>query len=592
MIFINMNASLRLEQIIQEELEVILSEQRGAIFKQAPEKKFSADRIAKQIYDAKGTFVDDEESALKAIRQIKNIDQYQQVFSALKNMPDRLIDGGARPRNIAAYLKSFLSDSDRIQAAIHLYDVLPASHYNWTVKKLVSYDDLKSALSALVGRGSRYDELRFGDLPGRAINQIRKMFEDPAMYKNVAQQDAETEQDGFDASDILFRPFVSTEYYLKYKSLSAWINAPGGLRDMVYSPAGIGVTTAASLIPSPWTRVPNALLFAILTIDDISRIAQGDDIARLQIIWDSLGIIGGSGLAKIGKTIGSKFASLLAWVKNGGLLAKITRGMFNILIDIIESISKTPLGTILKSGAKAVNAIQSTVRSIISKSLSVIKNILIKLKNSMPEPIKKWAANALEALKSTSVEYYMSELKPIFDTMRLLAKLVKEIVTAPGAAIIDLARRLGVKSDWVVGVSRGANAAWIASIFNAALPPALSWWATYNINASASTIAKYKNKIYDSGLNSYFKDKTYTFIKRPGQSITIYSNSPGLDPEWINIGTKVIPAERDTKLPLLFIVNKTKSGYAQIMMPEQMIGMNEINRYWVKMTEIIKTQPK
>ena len=258
MIFINMNAALRLEQIIQEELEVILSEQRGAVFKQAPEKKFNADRIAKQIYDAKGTFVDDEESALKAIRQIKNIDQYQQVFYSFKQLTNY--------RGIATFLKSFMSAGDRVEAAIHLYDILPASQFDWTIKKLVSYDDLKSALSALVGRGSRYDELRFGDLPGRAINQIRKMFEDPAMYKNVAQQDAETEQDGFDASDILFRPFVSTEYYLKYKSLSAWINAPGGLRDTVYSPAGIGVTTAASLIPSPWTRVPNALLFAILTI--------------------------------------------------------------------------------------------------------------------------------------------------------------------------------------------------------------------------------------------------------------------------------------------------------------------------------------
>ena len=576
MIFINMNASLRLEQIIQEELEVILSEQRGAVFKQAPEKKFNADRIAKQIYDAKGTFVDDEESALKAIRQIKNIEQYQQVFSSLKQLTNN--------RGIATYLKSFMSAGDRVEAAIHLYDILPASQFDWTIKKLVSYDDLKSALTTLAGKGSAYDEIQYGNLPGRAINQIRKMFEDPAMYKNVAQQDAETERDGFDASDILFRPFVSTEYYLKYKSLSAWINAPGGLRDTVYSPAGIGVTTAASLIPSPWTRVPNALLFAILTIDDISRIAQGDDIARLQIIWDSLGIIGGSGLAKIGKTIGSKFASLLAWVKNGGLLAKITRGMFNILFDVIQSISKTKLGTILKSGAKAVNAIQSTVRSIISKALSVIKNILIKLKNSTPGPIKRWADNALESLKSTSVEYYMSELKPIFDTMRLLAKAVKELFIAPKTAVLDLARRLGIKSDWAVGAAYGAQAAWIAQMFYS-IPTALSWWVEWY----SKQLTKQESEKVAQELKVILGNETYyTFKNKPQVTIKMYF--PTNDNVWLSadytIPTYKLKSVPGKKLPIYFILKEKKSGYAKITIPKDMRTPGEVSDAWVKISDI------
>jgi len=200
-----MNASLTLEQIIQEEFEAIIAEQRGAVIRQAPTAKFNAQRIAQQIYDAKG-IIDDEASALDAIRQIKNIKQYQQVFSELK----KLTDGPG----IAAYLKSFLSDSDRIQAAIHLYDVLPASHYDWTVKKLVSYDMLKTALSTLAGKGSNYDEMRYGDLPGRSINQIHKMIQDPAMYKDIAQRDEFDQQSktGVTASDIFLKPFVSTEY--------------------------------------------------------------------------------------------------------------------------------------------------------------------------------------------------------------------------------------------------------------------------------------------------------------------------------------------------------------------------------------------
>ena len=80
-----MNASLTLEQIIQQELEAIIAEQRGAVIRQGPTTKFNAQRIAQQIYDAKGSILDDEDSALQAIRQIKNIKQYQQVFSELKN---------------------------------------------------------------------------------------------------------------------------------------------------------------------------------------------------------------------------------------------------------------------------------------------------------------------------------------------------------------------------------------------------------------------------------------------------------------------------------------------------------------------------
>jgi hypothetical protein len=81
-----MNAALTLEQIIQQELEAIIAEQRGAVIRQAPTAKFNAKRVAKQIYDAKGTFSDDEQSAINAIRQIKNIDQYKQVFSSLKRL--------------------------------------------------------------------------------------------------------------------------------------------------------------------------------------------------------------------------------------------------------------------------------------------------------------------------------------------------------------------------------------------------------------------------------------------------------------------------------------------------------------------------
>lgn len=581
-----MNASLTLEQIIQQELEAIIAEQRGAVIRQGPTTKFNAQRIAQQIYDAKGSILDDEDSALQAIRQIKNIKQYQQVFSELK----KLTEG----RGIAEYLKSFMSAGDLVKVAIHLHDVLPSSQYSWTVKKLVTYDMLKTALSTLSGKGSNYDEMRYGDLPGRSINQIRKMIEDPAMYKDIAQQDEFDQQSktGVTASDILLKPFVSTEYYLTHNTWTSFINAPGGLRSMLYSPAGIGISTAATMIPSMWTKLPVAVLFGILAIDDVTRIVDGQDDVWFDLLFDSIGILTGAGAGKLLKPLAQRFNSLIKWIKTGGILTKISQKMFANLFQIVQAFSKTKLGNLLSGGVKVIDSLQGTIRSGIAKSLSMIKNILTRLKNSTPDPIKSWAANALEALKSTSVEYYMQEIKPVFDGLRMIAKVLREFIRAPKTAVLDLARRLGIDAEWVVPVAAGAQAAWIAYIFQSTLPTALSWWATYNINVSTKTMLKYKNKIQESSLDTYFKDKTYTFKKQPGQSITLYSNNPSVDPEWVDIGTIVIQSEQDTKLPLIFIVNKIKSDYAQIMIPKQMIGMNEINKTWVKLSEIVKIQVK
>jgi len=573
-----MNASLTLEQIIQEEFEAIIAEQRGAVIRQAPTAKFNAQRIAQQIYDAKG-IIDDEASALDAIRQIKNIKQYQQVFSELK----KLTDGPG----IAAYLKSFLSDSDRIQAAIHLYDVLPASHYDWTVKKLVSYDMLKTALSTLAGKGSNYDEMRYGDLPGRSINQIHKMIQDPAMYKDIAQRDEFDQQSktGVTASDIFLKPFVSTEYYLTHNTWTSFINAPGGLRSMLYSPAGIGITTAASVMPSMWTKIPVAVLFGILAIDDVTRIADGQDDAWFELFVDSLGVFVGAGAGKLLRPIAQRFNSFIKWIKSGGILVKISQKMFSNLFQIVEAFSKTKLGNLLIGGAKVIDNLQGIIRSGIAKSLSMIKNILTRLKNSTPDPIKSWAANALQAFKSTSAEYYIQEIKPIFDGLRMIAKVLREFIRAPKTAVLDLARRLGINSEWVVPVAAGAQAAWIAKLFTEGLPVALSWWQQW-IEYKMSQQQKEQWFRDVESLSKQYEGRFYSFKKKPGQQITIFTYNPGMEPLWEKAGTRTIETDSNTNGPVLFIVDKIQDEYAYITIPAVMTGVDEINRAWVKLSDI------
>jgi len=581
-----MNVSLTLEQIIQEELSSIIAEQIALPNKRITAtptlsnvvdvNKFNAKNIAQQIYDAKGIFNDDETIAVKAMYKIKNIKQYKDVFTQFKKL------SGV---GLASYLKSFLSNKDLIKLAIYLYKILSPNDYKWTVKQLVSYDDLVAATIASRDDATRFEKFSFGGQLNREQALIvYDMIEDKNVYGDLHDKKREATKDP-GLSTALIKPFVSTEYYVEHATWSSFINAPGGLRSMVYSPIGIGATTTLALIPTPWTKVPVAILFGILAIDDISRISEGNDWAWLDLLFDSIGIFSGAGGVKLMKPIAQKFASLIKWVKNGGILARMSRAMFNVFFEIISAISKTPLGRVLASGSKAVNAIQSAIRNGITKSLRFIKTTLIQLKNTMPDPIKRWAANALNALKSTSVEYYMQELKPMFDAMRLVARGVREFIKAPKTAVLELARILGIESKWVVPVATGAQTAWIANMF-VELPNQLSWWATWY----DEQLSKQESEQVKQELTNILTDGVtyYTFINKPNNNIKMYF--PTDDGVWLSAdykipvyNTKKAPGK---KIPIYLILLEKKAGYAKITIPSAMRTSGERNTAWVKMSDI------
>ena len=576
-----MRATLTLEQIIQEEIQNVF--EQGATMRQigSTSGKFNANKIAQRIYDAKGTFIDNESDALNAIKQIRNVKQYTAVLKIIQKLSGQ---------GLAAYLKSFLGAKDLLETAIHFYQVLPKSTYEWTVKKMVSYDDLKTALAVASGRSNLYNRTKYGELPGRWINQINTMMYDDALYNKTREMDAESERDGLGVSDIILRPFVSTEYYLEHDTWSSFINAAGGLRDMVYSPMGIGITTTAAMIPTPWTKVPVAILFGILAIDDLSRISDGNSDAWLDLLFDGIGIFTGAGGLKLLRPIGQKFLSLIKWVKNGGILARMSRAMFNVFFEVVSTISKTPLGRVLASGAKAVNAIQSAIRGGIAKSLSFIKNMLVQLKNTMPNPIKRWAANALKSLRSVSVEYYMEELKPMFDAMRMVARGVRELFKAPKTAVLELAQKLGISGEWVVPVATGANAAWIAHLLTT-LPQEILWWKNW-YDKQMSEIQK-QQWIKDvkqtvKGYTTKSGIAFYAFKNKPGTMITIYEYNKGFDPEWSVVEKKPIQVDSNTNGPLIIIGDRKIDGYEHITLPPSMTAKGEINDAWVKISDIVK----
>lgn len=121
---------------------MVLSEQPGTVMKQGKVDTtglvvpFNAKKIADLIYNAKGYVVDDEELAKNAIiKNIKNIAQYKQVNSELQKLSNK--------RGIGAYLGSFMNLTDRLEIAGELMNVLPKNQWEWTIKKIVPWEDFK-----------------------------------------------------------------------------------------------------------------------------------------------------------------------------------------------------------------------------------------------------------------------------------------------------------------------------------------------------------------------------------------------------------------------------------------------------------------
>jgi hypothetical protein len=138
------------------QLKSLLNEQ--AVMRSGPQDPnaitgaFNAQRIAKQIYDAKGLLSDDEEKVEPAIRAIKNINQYILVNKELQ----KLTEG----RGLGEYLSSFLDINPRLNIASYLLEVIPKNHWNWTIKKIVPWNDFRTVAQS---DPSLYDKWKAGE---------------------------------------------------------------------------------------------------------------------------------------------------------------------------------------------------------------------------------------------------------------------------------------------------------------------------------------------------------------------------------------------------------------------------------------------
>ena len=119
-------------------LSNILVEQK--LKSQQQVKQEAAKKLALQIYDSKGSFLDDEKGALGSIKQILSIEQYKLVNTELQKLTGN--------RGMGEYLHSFMDFKQLYKVAEHLVKVLPEKDWGWTVKKVFTWEDLIEEISS------------------------------------------------------------------------------------------------------------------------------------------------------------------------------------------------------------------------------------------------------------------------------------------------------------------------------------------------------------------------------------------------------------------------------------------------------------
>lgn len=263
--------------------EIILSEQittpdkRGSVSTKSSSKKrkdqpgSNARKIAQQIYDSKGVLWDDEESAIKAIQKIKNVELYKEVLKALQNLT-----GG---RGIGQYLSSFTTVPQRLDIVNHLASFIPKSQWQWSVEKIMPWSDFKYSGSKI------YSDATAGQ--NNAKTKLIAYYSDKGLWKGGG-------------------PNIDTEFWKDY-----------------HHEILMGAEALAYLIPVPVLNV--AVATAIAGIDAKMYWDEGDRYsAGLMATLTAIPLIGS--LAKLGlkpliKSLGKnglqKFISNLKLIKAG-----------------------------------------------------------------------------------------------------------------------------------------------------------------------------------------------------------------------------------------------------------------------------------
>jgi hypothetical protein len=145
-----------LDRIIKRHLQQKVQKTLTRINEQAKNQKkslknFKSAEIAKQLYNAKGFFKDDEDAAIRAIERIRTVQQYNEVNKQLQPLTGQ--------KGIGQWLRSFMPFNKRLEIVNHLTTAIPKKQWHWTISAIMPWEDFKRVTTG----GSAYEK---GQMPG------------------------------------------------------------------------------------------------------------------------------------------------------------------------------------------------------------------------------------------------------------------------------------------------------------------------------------------------------------------------------------------------------------------------------------------
>jgi hypothetical protein len=527
-------------------LRAAVAEQyRPPVMQQAPDTaaqtqtrltKFDAKKVAQMIYDAKGVFLDDEDVAYEAIRQnIKNVKQYAQVTKELQNLT-----GG---RGIGAYLQSFTNINDRIKIVSYLADVIPASQWQWTIKKIVTYADVKSYLGT-----TNAQKLRSGSGYNKFINNL---ITNPKLYKSEFDDDAQS-NDFRDVSNIAIGTYQTFEEVAQE------------IRDVAYSPGGIVASVVLEEIP--YVNLIPITAYGILLIDDVIKISKGswDAMTIFDLIFDAMGVASiHPGIMKI---VGNMLKGVFKFVLKPAakLTSKIVRALLEFLLKMSDDVLRF-LERIFKTNlrGKLIKTIRNAGKSISSMLEKAGFGKLARI-------VRRKTAEA----ELVIVGIYEMYIQPFFQQ---LYKIIQTIIEFPGKTVEYYLEKLGYTYSKQAGkiVKKGTKVAATVQLFVIAIEKASEW-------VESQQLKQLKNN-----QEAAFKQWTEDFsneLRAQTVAITKKTITPvyGLDfktKQFVYIGN--YNASDDSipmgKIPILARRDRKKNGYIQIEVWEDSSRSNVIS---------------
>jgi len=422
-IFINMNksAALKLDKIIQE----IMNEQydpnrpfsssfpkspkdpqaaKKAAFTMGPgvqpgyldpEQK-AANDIAKTIYDAKGTFSDDMYLAVKAIKQIKDVKQFELVQTALQ----KLTNG----RGIGTYIVSFLG-TKFMGADLNLVETL-----------------------------------RDGET---IVKHLKSIKADPATIKFINDRIVQASIQKAITPVLATAGVPGAQALQAVNSVSMWsyehntwdtmINGANGkddgLRGVAYSVGGIVVTTILAAIPE--TKAAPVVIFGLLAVDDVYQIVKGNGSIETwtNLLIDLLGAILTGGVSSGFKSAFRPIAALMNAVSKGA--------KSRVLIPLVENVQKM---TAWVRSTKFGQLLLKLGEDFVTFAVSLIKNLCTQFVNALKLVAKKhprlmgWCQEMINEI-AWHIQEFAANVKEAWAALKILWK----VISLPGKS-----------ADWIV----------------------------------------------------------------------------------------------------------------------------------------------